>query len=340
MNCTGDTKRHSISMETKKTIINMLETGTLSRKQASINFRLPYSTISNIYKKYSTNCELTVKKRGGSRGNKLSNDQIAVLRSWLDENCALTLAQLKAKVMSELGINICITTINNYISSFNYSFKRVQNIAMAAMTEDLIDTRREYAARFLNIYHGTRPIIYFDETGFQVSMRKHYGRSMAGSRAQIRVPALKTRNITVMAAMTQNELLYYKTLDGPGNRVRLADYLNGLFESMGNKNLINAYIIMDNAIFHKCVEIKEAISLAGHELLFLPPYSPFFNPIENMFAQWKSLVRTACSNNENELLAAIRSFESIIKVEQCNNYVKHVVNNAVSCLSGFLVINE
>ena len=85
-------------------------------------------------------------------------------------------------------------------------------------------------------------------------MRNYYGRSLKGRRALHVVPAIKSRNRTIMAAMNSEKLIYYKVLDTAGNRNNFADYLQELFVKLGESNLNTVVIVMDNARFRHCFE--------------------------------------------------------------------------------------
>ena len=65
--------------------------------------------------------------------------------------------------------------------------------------------------------------------------------------------------------------------------------------------------------------------------------SPFFNPIENLFFQWKSIINKRSPENEEQLLSAIGEFQDIITEEQCQNYS---MNNILSCIEGSLMYDE
>jgi len=55
---------------------------------------------------------------------------------------------------------------------------------------------------------------------------------------------------------------------------------------------------MDNVAFHNCAEIRDKIVVRGHFIKYLPSYSPFLNPIENIFSQWKQLAKKRNTNNQ------------------------------------------
>lgn len=77
---------------------------------------------------------------------------------------------------------------------------------------------------------------------------------------------------------------------------------------------------MDNVIFHKNIVIKRLIEDSGHKIMFVPPYSPDFNPIENMFAKWKNYVKRRNPKTENELAVLIDEGLSQITPSDCESF--------------------
>uniref|UniRef100_A0A914W9S9 Tc1-like transposase DDE domain-containing protein n=1 Tax=Plectus sambesii TaxID=2011161 RepID=A0A914W9S9_9BILA len=133
-------------------------------------------------------------------------------------------------------------------------------------------------------------LLFFNETGFQLSMHHYYRCAQVALQAQKMAPMLRTRNKMVMATMINTGIVYYKALEDPGNCVCVFAYLTELFEVLQSQVIINAILIMDNAFFHKCREIQVMVDALGHMLGYLPVYSPFFNTIGNLFSEWKSIV--------------------------------------------------
>lgn len=128
-------------------------------------------------------------------------------------------------------------------------------------------------------------VIYLDEVGFQKSMRCHYGRSPISVRAQIVGKSIKSRNITVIAGMTNSWLNYYKILKIPGNSINFLEYISDLMGYLLLRNIINAILVLYSCSIHRSTVVREMVENSGHELKFLSSYCPFFNPIENMLSQ-------------------------------------------------------
>ncbi len=80
-------------------------------------------------------------------------------------------------------------------------------------------------------------------------------------------------------------------------------------------------VILDNLNVHKVAGVRKAIEAAGARLLYLPAYSPDFNPIEQAFAKLKALLRTAAARTVPNLWAAIREAFKAFRPHECRNYV-------------------
>jgi transposase len=327
-------KYNVITAEKRNDLIRSLENGSMNRKNAAKNFGLPYQTVVTIYKRYCKTGKIEIEKKCGGRTKKLNMKQTMFIKNLIDEDCTITLNGIKAEILAKENISISLTAISNYISNFHYSFKRINIVPKITLTEDIDIKRVQFSEWFLNARNDQKILIFYDETGFQVTMRKFYGRSKKGERAVNVAPAIKTKNITVLAGMTSEKLIFYEISKIPANRTILKDYLGNLFTLLDKEKIKNANIIMDNASFHKCTEIKEFVEEREHKIVYLPPYSPFFNPIENLFSQWKQHIRSRSPKNEEELFHYIDNFQYFLSNEQCKNYFQHVTNNMIGCLSG------
>jgi transposase len=81
---------------------------------------------------------------------------------------------------------------------------------------------------------------------------------------------------------------------------------------------------MDNARFHHCIEITTLLRDSGFILLYLPPYSPFLNPIENSFSKWKSHVISLNPTNENQLVEYITNTAGLFSVSDFQGFWRNM----------------
>ena len=135
--------------------------------------------------------------------------------------------------------------------------------------------------------------------------------------------------------MTSAGILYYSILDGNGNRERFLHYIDDLAHARDVAQLPNdSILIMDNCTIHHGAQVQELLELRGFQWRFLPPYSPYFNPIENMFAMWKHYVKVSKCESEVELFAAIHAAAGKISAENCSNMITNTSSNVLKCING------
>jgi len=261
----------------------------------------------------------------------------------LDEDCALTLSNLIAIVRDEFEVTVCVATMHKAIGRFRYSLKRTQNITIAADSPANEVLRLDYARWYIRMTLAGRKIIFIDEVGFQVNMRVSQGRSPIGVRAQNRVPALRTRNMNIMAAIHDTGMTHFSILDRNSNAVECAHFIDDLAAARDRLQIpADAIIVLDNVRFHHSAIVIEMLELRGFEHKFLPPYSPFFNGIECMFSEWKHYVKVGLqghrARDEADLRNRISAFELVR--EHATNYFRHIGNNCASYTEGVRVFDN
>ncbi|KAG0421621.1 hypothetical protein DMUE_6280, partial [Dictyocoela muelleri] len=247
-------------------------------------------------------------KKGGNRGKMLTDIHCDRIKEYLDNDATLSLNSIKNKLYNDFSIITSLSTLHRAIKGFHYSLKRLSIVPIRRNNRDTIESRYLYAQNFLRLLseNDGSNLIFLDECGFQVSMRKNRGRSLKGSKAISIVQNIRSKNISVCAAIVKNCVLHHKIEITAYNIRKFHEFLTELIAVLNQKGIHGTTIIMDNVPFHKNIEIQNLIENAGHNILYLPPYSPFLNPIENLFSQWKYKVKTSNCNNEDDLLRNIR----------------------------------
>ena len=148
-------------------------------------------------------------------------------------------------------------------------------------------------------------------------MARRHGRCLRGERLRIGVPHGHWKTTTFVGALTLGGLIAPFVLDGPINR--------DAFETYVEKVLVpelrpGDVVIMDNLSSHKGPAVREMIEAAGARLLYLPPYSPDFNPIEKAFSKLKALLRKAAERTLDGLWTKIGSLIQLVTPNECRNY--------------------
>ena len=160
-------------------------------------------------------------------------------------------------------------------------------------------------------------LVVIDETWAKTNMARTHGRAPRGERLRMGFPHGHWKTTTFVAGLTLRGMIAPFVLSGPINR--------GAFETYVEKILIperrpGDIVIMDNLSSHKGQGARQLIEAAGAALLFLPPYSPDFNPIENAFAKLKALLRKAAERTVDGLWSAIGRIAATFSPRECANY--------------------
>jgi transposase len=149
-------------------------------------------------------------------------------------------------------------------------------------------------------------------------MVRPYGRSQRGERCRISAPHGHYKTTTVTAALRTSGLIATTLFDGATNGERFLAYVTDTLVPVLKSG---DTVILDNLSVHKVAGVRTAIAAAGARLLYLPAYSPDFNPIEQAFAKLKALLRTAAARTVPDLWVAIRNAFAAFKPDECRNYV-------------------
>ena len=300
------------------------------------------TTILSIITKYRKNEEIERKQRGGVRRKSLTEEDKNFIMNLIDNDCGITLRRLKERCESERGVLVSQSTLKRCIDSFHYTMKRVHIIPERRNSACVIETRAQYANDFVQILSvlDDSKLFFIDEIGFNVSMRTRRGRSLVGTRAVHNVTAIRARNISVCCAMNKNGIFEYLAQTTGFNTNSFVSFINVVLDRMTTSNISEAVFVMDNVPFHKCSIISEIITAAGHRVMYLPPYSPFLNPIENMFSKWKQHVRSLRAQNEAQLLLNIENAANTISEDDCKNCYRHMLSFLPRCIRKESIIDE
>ena len=148
-------------------------------------------------------------------------------------------------------------------------------------------------------------------------MARLRGRAPKGERCRASMPHGHWKTTTFTAGLSLSGLVAPMVLDGPMDGPWFLAYVTRVLVPELRPGDI---VIMDNLPAHKVTGIREAIEAAGARLLYLPPYSPDFNPIEMAFSKLKALLRKAAARTIPDLWAAVADAIERFAPDECRNY--------------------
>ncbi len=165
-----------------------------------------------------------------------------------------------------------------------------------------------------------RRLVFIDETWAKTNMTRRHGRSLRGRRLVAKVPHGRWRTLTFLAALRCDRIAAPCVIDGPINGLSFLAYVEQvLLPTLAPGDIV----IMDNLGSHKRHAIRRLIRAVGAKLFFLPPYSPDLNPIEQVFAKLKALLRKADERTIEATWKRIGSLLDCFTPAECANYLKN-----------------
>ena len=165
-----------------------------------------------------------------------------------------------------------------------------------------------------------RRLVFIDETWAKTNMTPLRGWAARGKRLIGKAPFGHWNTMTFIAALRHDAITAPWVIDGPINGNIFRTYVEKVLAPTLRKGDI---VILDNLGSHKAPAIRNAIRAAGARLLFLPAYSPDLNPIEQVFAKLKHLLRNAAERSKDAVWRRIGSLLDQFSPKECENYLRN-----------------
>jgi transposase len=239
----------------------------------------------------------------------------------VEEESTITLLEIKGRILARFEKSISESTICRYLNDLKLTVKRTQIVPAERNSERTKRLRFEYA-RELGRIMRTRPgtqLVYLDESGFNLHLVRPRGRALPGISPVTTVPASPGRNLSLLQAVSRERVLYYEVYTGSINAEIFRRFLADLEPMLPDQ----ALVIMDNARIHHAHLVQDWLAERSIPHLFLPPYSPFLNPIELTFTKIKRKVRASPVRTQNELIQAMTDGINTITGENLSGFYRH-----------------
>jgi transposase len=163
-------------------------------------------------------------------------------------------------------------------------------------------------------------LVFLDETGLNTKMAPLYGRAPRAERCVQKVPHGHWQACTFIAALRHDRVTAPWLLDGPMDRVAFLTYLEQCLAPTLHPGDV---VIADNLSSHKGPAVTAAVERCGAQLIYLPPYSPDFNPIELAFAKLKAHLRPAAARTFDALVGKLNAALDTFLPRHCANFFAH-----------------
>ena len=163
-------------------------------------------------------------------------------------------------------------------------------------------------------------LVFIDESGATTDMQRRRGRSPKGTRCVSHAPAGHWKVLTMIGAVRLDGPLCCATMLGAVDTISFVAWVHAcLCPSLR----VGDVVVMDNLSVHKAPAVREAIESIGAQLIYLPPYSPDFNPLEPMWSKVKECLRSAASRTIESLTQTVEMALTTVSASDCRGYFSH-----------------
>ena len=303
------------SMDPRERVVAAVLTGGLSCNQAAKQFGVGISTAINWMKRPCETGSVTPGKVGGYRPKSISGEHEVWLLQRIKDG-EFTLRGL-VREFAEQGLKVDYRSVWEFVHAEKLSFKK----GMVAGERDRTDVARQRAQwiKYQDRIEAER-LVFIDETWTKTNMAPLRGWAPRGERLIAKVPHGHWNTMTFLAALRHDRIDASWLLPGPIDGESFQAYIGKVLLPTLRPGDI---VIMDNLGSHKGKAVRQLIRAAGAKLLFLPKYSPDLNPIEQVFAKLKHLLRKAAARTLEAVCEEIGQILGTFSPQECAHYFQN-----------------
>jgi transposase len=163
-------------------------------------------------------------------------------------------------------------------------------------------------------------LVFVDEMGTHTSLAPLYAYAPVGERAFFKIPRNRGKNTTLLTSLHQGGMGPSMAVEGATTSRVFETYVERLLAPTLKSGQV---VVMDNLGAHRPKKVKELIEAKGCELIYLPPYSPDFNPIEEAFAKLKHILRKTSARTKEALIEAMSRALAAVSAEDVRGFFVH-----------------
>ena len=284
-----------LSDDLRQRILAAVDQREGSRRKLAARFSVNTSTITRLLQLRRQTGSFEPRPHGGGVEPTLDHDALERLRKLVEETPDATLGALKQK----LGVSGSRMIVCRALQKLGLPLKKKSRHASERDTPEVQRRRRSFRRKVKPI--EPRRLVFVDETGVTTALTPSYGRAPRGERVEASAPA-SWESVTVIAAMGLDGVRAPLVLPGSVNAAAFESYVEQVLVPALHRGDV---VVFDNLSSHLSPAVFAAIERAGASVLPLPPYSPDFTPIEEMFSKFKEFLRRVGARAKEQLYDAI-----------------------------------
>jgi transposase len=301
------------SQDLRNRVIEAAQAGSSARGAAE-RFEVGASTAIKWVDRLRRSGERSARRQGRPRGCKLDPHR-DVVGAVVEAQPDTSIEELQSLLASQHGIRASIGTIWSFLDRCGLTFKKKSAYAAEQDRPDVHEQRAAWFEGQLDL--DPAKLVFVDESFASTNMARVYGRAPRGRRLRAPIPHGTWTKTTIVAGLRLSGVTAAQLLDGSITGEAFLAYVREVLVPTLSPGDI---VVIDNLSSHKGHPVREAIEAAGATLLFLPSYSPDFNPIEKAFSKLKAMLRKAAERTVTGLRQAISRILNSLTPKECANY--------------------
>lgn len=244
------------------------------------------------------------------KNTKIKQINYKITKEYIKKFPFSTVEEIKVFIYNNFNIKVSNNTITKLFKILNLTRKKVKFhiIKDLEYLKKLEKERVIFIDKIKNLYFNK--IIFIDESGFNVSATDK-GLSVKGEKINIPKKNLKSKNLSLLMAITKDEILNYDIYESSINKQSFYDFIKKIITNLKEDGYT---FVFDNVSFHKNKEVLSLITDSNNNYLFTPPYSPNLNPIENTFGIIKSIYKKELKINNYSTKELILNIQNSILI--------------------------
>ena len=301
------------SVDLRERIVEAVKDKGLSKTATAELYGVSPSTVYR-YLELSREGALQPKVRPG-QARRLDEKACRKLLEQLERNNDLSLEEHAAKFAEEQGVELKKSSVANYFARLGVKRKKT------SQAKERDDEARQVWLETVSKLDPDK-FVFLDETGGWLGMTCLYARMLGGGRVYDPAPKRRKGKVSLIAAVTNTGMKADACLihEASVDSTAFLSYIEHVLCSTLEPGQV---VIMDNFTIHHNGRVKELIEAQGCELLYLPTYSPDFNPIEHLFAKLKAFIRKLRPDSLNDLIRAFQAAVLSISQDDARNAFRH-----------------
>lgn len=307
----------SYSLDLRQRVWNAWQKGEGSQRELARRFAVSLSFVRDLSRRFRASGSIAAKPRGGGRPPLAGTAALARVQALVAARNDATNDEYHQGLLAE-GYSWSRATVGRVLLRLRLTSKKKTLGDDERGSERVQALRAAFPGKLAGV--AARDLVFVDESGVNVAMTRLYARSPRGTRAYGTAPRNWGENVSILSALSLEGPLATMYLRGATDGAVFLTYLK---EVLVPKLWQGAVVIMDNLRAHKVKGVEELIQAAGARVVYLPPYSPDFNPIELAWSQLKNHLRKVAARTTEALGQAIGEGLARISPSNARGYFTH-----------------